>query len=69
MTNPNKFALAANNLCPRIKKQPRKEILITNKLIKQTRKGEIPGNNDQFLKSFDPSVSICSLQHKQTSYL
>lgn len=36
MTNPNKFALVANNLCPRIKKEPAKKGNTNNKQVNQT---------------------------------
>jgi len=36
MTNPNKFALVANNLCPRIRKQQTKKGNTNNTQVKQT---------------------------------
>lgn len=71
MINPNKFALVANNLCPRIRKQQTKKGNTNNTQVKQKEqeRKKIPGNNDQVLNSFDLSLSICSLQHKQSSCL
>lgn len=36
MTNPNKFALVANNLCPRITNQQTKKGNTNNKQVNQT---------------------------------
>lgn len=69
MTNPSKFSLVSNSLWPRIRKQQTKKVNDNNTQVKQTEqeREKKPRDNDQFLKSFDPSVSI--LQYKQSSCL